>query len=92
MRIQSLIKSVRNTKEFPILYGSFRILVFLIKQMIIILLKLGFIKFAEHHLQHVPITVAARCKACTVFTHSNIGIMGSNPTECTDVCVLLFCV
>jgi hypothetical protein len=41
---------------------------------------------------HLPITVAARSKAWTVFSRSNTGIMGSNPTRGMDVCVLLFCV
>jgi hypothetical protein len=40
----------------------------------------------------VPITVAARSKAWTVFARSNAGIMGSSPTENMDVCVCLFCV
>jgi hypothetical protein len=38
------------------------------------------------------ITVAARSEAWTVFARSNTGIMGSNPTWGTDVCVHLFCV
>jgi hypothetical protein len=40
--------------------------------------------------ERVPITVAARSKAWTVFALSNTGIMGSNPTWDTDVCVRLF--
>jgi hypothetical protein len=46
----------------------------------------------------VPITVAARSKAWTVFAHSNAGIVGSNPNQGTDVCIcvysvfVLFCV
>jgi hypothetical protein len=39
-----------------------------------------------------PITVAVRSKAWTVFARSNTGIVGSNPTQGMDVCVLLFCV
>jgi hypothetical protein len=39
-----------------------------------------------------PITVAARSKARTSFARSNAGIVGSNPTQCMDVCVRLFCV
>jgi hypothetical protein len=39
-----------------------------------------------------PITVAARSKAWTVFSHSNTGIVGSNSTQGTDVCLRLFCV
>jgi hypothetical protein len=38
------------------------------------------------------ITVAARSKAWTVFARSNIGIVGSDPTQGMDVCVRLFCV
>jgi hypothetical protein len=39
-----------------------------------------------------PITVAAWSEAWTVFTRSNAGIVGSNPTRGMDVCVRLFCV
>jgi hypothetical protein len=38
-----------------------------------------------------PITVAVRSKAINVFARSNAGIMDSNPTQGTDVCVRLFC-
>jgi hypothetical protein len=38
-----------------------------------------------------PITGAVRSKAWTVFTHSNTGILGSNPTRGMDVYVRLFC-
>jgi hypothetical protein len=34
-----------------------------------------------------PITVAARSKALNVFARSNTGVVGSNPTQGTDVCV-----
>jgi hypothetical protein len=34
-----------------------------------------------------PITVTARSKAWDVFTRSNTGIVGSNPTQGMDVCV-----
>jgi hypothetical protein len=40
----------------------------------------------------MPITVAARSKAWTVFDHSNAGIVGSNPTQGMDVCMRLFCI
>jgi hypothetical protein len=40
----------------------------------------------------MPVTVAARCKAWTVFALSNAGIVVSNPTQGMDVCVRLFCV
>jgi hypothetical protein len=36
------------------------------------------------------ITVAARSKAGTV--RSNVGVVGSNPTQGMDICVHLFCV
>jgi hypothetical protein len=42
--------------------------------------------------QRVPITVAARSKAWTVFARSNAGIVVSNPTRGMDVCLCLFCV
>jgi hypothetical protein len=40
----------------------------------------------------LPNTVAARSKAWTVFSRSNAGMVGSNPTQGMDVCVRLFCV
>jgi hypothetical protein len=40
---------------------------------------------------YLLITVATRTKACTVFAHSNTGIVGSNPTWGMDVSVRLFC-
>jgi hypothetical protein len=40
----------------------------------------------------VPITVALRSKAWTVFPRSDIGIVGSNPNKGMGVCVHLFCV
>jgi hypothetical protein len=40
-----------------------------------------------------PITVATRSEAWTVFARSNTGIVGSNPTQGVDVCIVrLFCV
>jgi hypothetical protein len=36
----------------------------------------------------LPITVVARSKGRTVFTLSNAGIVGSNPTQCMDVCIV----
>jgi hypothetical protein len=39
-----------------------------------------------------PLTMAAESKAWIVFTRSNAGIVGSNPTHDMDVCVHLFCV
>jgi hypothetical protein len=38
----------------------------------------------------LPIAAAARSKAWTVFTLSNTGIVGSNPTWGIDICVCLF--
>jgi hypothetical protein len=40
----------------------------------------------------VPITVAARSKAGSVFARLNTGIVGSNTTQGMDVCFRLFCV
>jgi hypothetical protein len=48
----------------------------------------------------MPIIVAARSKAWTVFARSNVRIVGSNPSQCMDVCIVcafipffvLFCV
>jgi hypothetical protein len=45
-----------------------------------------------YYVFRVPITVAARSEAWTVFTRSNAGIVGSNPTQRMDVCVRFFCV
>jgi hypothetical protein len=39
----------------------------------------------------VPIAVAARPKARTVFARSNTEIVGSNPTGGMDVCVCSVC-
>jgi hypothetical protein len=36
--------------------------------------------------------MASRYKAWTDFARSNAGMVGSNPTQCFDVCVRLFCV
>jgi hypothetical protein len=33
----------------------------------------------------LPVTVVERSKACTVFTRSEAGTMGSNPTQGMDV-------
>jgi hypothetical protein len=40
----------------------------------------------------VPITVAVRSKAWTVFARLDAGITSSNPTWDMDICVRLFCV
>jgi hypothetical protein len=48
--------------------------------------------FLERIDQLMPVTVAARSEAWTVFARSNVGIMGSNPTWGMDVNVRLFCV
>jgi hypothetical protein len=39
----------------------------------------------------LPIAVAARSEAGTVFDHSYAGIVGSNSTRGMDVCERLFC-
>jgi hypothetical protein len=44
------------------------------------------------HLLLLPVRVAGRSKAWTVFVRSNTGIVGSNPTWDMDVCVRLLCV
>jgi hypothetical protein len=54
------------------------------------LLRLG-LAFATAELR-LPITVAARSKAWTVFARSNPGIIGSNPTGGMDVCVCVYSV
>jgi hypothetical protein len=35
-----------------------------------------------------PITVAARSQELTAFARSNAGIVGSNPTQDMDVCIV----
>jgi hypothetical protein len=45
-----------------------------------------------HILNSWPITVAARSKGCTIFTRSDTGVVGSNPTRSLDARVRLFCV
>jgi hypothetical protein len=44
------------------------------------------------HLYDMPITVAMRSKAWTVFARSNAGIMGSNPIQGMDVCLCVYSV
>jgi hypothetical protein len=39
----------------------------------------------------LPFTVIRASKACNVFTRSNTGIVGLNPTQGMDVCLRLFC-
>jgi hypothetical protein len=41
---------------------------------------------------YLPITMAARSKAWTVFARSNTGVVGWNPIRSMDVCVRLFCI
>jgi hypothetical protein len=45
-----------------------------------------------HIRRQLPITVAAWSKAQIVFARSKAGIVGSNPTEGTEVCVRLICI
>jgi hypothetical protein len=53
----------------------------------------GIVKlFLPLHLYFWPITETARSKAWTVFDRSNAEIVGSNPSQGTNVCVHLFCV
>jgi hypothetical protein len=46
--------------------------------------------FVRRQITKQPITVAARSKAWTVFARPNAGIMGSNPTQGMDVCIVCF--
>jgi hypothetical protein len=47
--------------------------------------------FSNYH--NLPVTVAKRSKACTVFACSEAGIVGSNPTQGMDVwCVCVYSV
>jgi hypothetical protein len=39
------------------------------------------------HGSKLPVSIAARSKASTVFGRSNIGIAGSNPARGMDVCL-----
>jgi Zn-dependent membrane protease YugP len=43
--------------------------------------------FSAVFLLTLPVSMAARSRACTVFGRSNIGIAGSNPTRGMDVCL-----
>jgi hypothetical protein len=50
-------------------------------------------KFSPYKLK-MPVTVAERSKACTVFTNSEAGIVDSNPTKGMDslyVYVFILC-
>jgi hypothetical protein len=47
------------------------------------------LKFWMSYLKNA-ITVAARSKAGTVFARSNAGIVGSNPIQDMDVCIVCF--
>jgi hypothetical protein len=40
----------------------------------------------------MPIIVAARSQAWTIFAHSNTGVVGSNSTRGMNICVHVFCV
>jgi hypothetical protein len=64
---------------------------------ITIALDVVHVRFISHWFHGVrvflmPITVAARSKAWTVFARWNTAIVGSDPTWGMDVCVRLFCV
>jgi hypothetical protein len=50
------------------------------------------VKIISVYVPYMPITMAARSKAWTVFARSNTRIVGSNPAQGMDVCVRLFCV
>jgi hypothetical protein len=49
-------------------------------------------EFSSHSELQMPISVATRSQEWTIFSRSNTGFMGSNPTRGMDVCVPLFCV
>jgi hypothetical protein len=49
-------------------------------------------RFSVLYIHSWLIAVAARSKAWSVFTHSDVGIVGSNPTEDINICLRLFCV
>jgi hypothetical protein len=51
-----------------------------------------FPKFYVRILELMPITVAARSKAWTMFARSNAGFVGSNPSQGTDVFVRVYSV
>jgi hypothetical protein len=75
----------RATTIFQIL--SYRlVIVFQTHKMICKFESLNFI------INNLPIPVAVRSKAWTVFARLNTGIVGLNPTEGMDVCLRLFCV
>jgi hypothetical protein len=46
----------------------------------------------QYQATEMPITVASRYKAWTIFARSCIGIVGSNPARGMDVCLHLICV
>jgi hypothetical protein len=46
--------------------------------------------YFEQYQKHQPIAVAARSKEWTVFSRSNTGIVGSNPTRGTDVLMYVY--
>jgi hypothetical protein len=48
--------------------------------------------FLYYVYENLLITVAARSKAWNFFARPNAGIVGSNATQGTDVCLRLFCV
>jgi hypothetical protein len=58
----------------------------------ILLSKSASIRIYESRTISLPIIVAARSKARTVFARPNTGIVGSNPTHGMDVRVRLCCV
>jgi hypothetical protein len=53
---------------------------------------LGMFDISLKYLGLLPVTVAERSKACTVFARSEPGIIGSNPTQGMDVWCLFVCV
>jgi hypothetical protein len=50
------------------------------------------LRFSVFVMSCVPVTVAERPRACTVFARSEAGTVGSNPTQGMDVECLCMCV
>jgi hypothetical protein len=84
---KTLLPSVASRRSYQINSGRLRMCSTARNRFLCFIRLLYSIKLQKH----LPITVAARSKAWTVFACSNAGIAGSNPTESMDVSVRLFC-
>jgi hypothetical protein len=70
------------------------IVVFQCKRLSVWNLIFRFMRFCPKYLSKLPVSVAERSKASTVFDRSIIGITGSNTARGMDVCLrlsVLFC-